>query len=421
MKIKCPECETLYDVSDDIAGSGIEVQCARCATIFPAAPIKNDEPAAESEDEGWGDEADEPAEFEAAVDDAAADPADLPASDDAWDKLMNEGAEEAQTAPPAEADVWDATLDAWSKEVEGTAGEEATPEPSPAADDPWDQTMDAAADATVEAPAADDPWDATLDAWSQEAEAPAGADAAADDFDAVITLDALELPEPEAKAEDQFAGSLSDEELAVFGSLIGGIGATPAAPEPTTSDDISWADEDDEPVMPPVVAVNEIELKEPDAESAPPPRPLFANDAQRRLWMGWAGLAAALLTLGSFGVMLREPISRAVPGMADLYTALGLPVNVRGLAFYGLSHQWQEEDGRLRLVVRGEIINITDRERTLPELVFAMHDGTGMEFFQWMERIEGKTLPPYGRTRFRAQIPAPPERVRRLHIRFAKE
>jgi hypothetical protein len=106
--------------------------------------------------------------------------------------------------------------------------------------------------------------------------------------------------------------------------------------------------------------------------------------------------------------------------MADLYALVGLPVNVRGLDFAGLSQQWTEQDGRPRLVVRGEIRNVTDIERPLPELVFAMHDASGMEFFQWVEKVEAKSLPPRSGVRFRAQIPAPPDRARQLHIRFAK-
>ena len=45
MNIKCPQCDTLYDVSDEIANNGAQVQCAKCNDIFAATPAP--EPAPE--------------------------------------------------------------------------------------------------------------------------------------------------------------------------------------------------------------------------------------------------------------------------------------------------------------------------------------------------------------------------------------
>ena len=124
------------------------------------------------------------------------------------------------------------------------------------------------------------------------------------------------------------------------------------------------------------------------------------------------------MTLGA--TFFRVPIVRVLPGMASLYETIGLPVNVRGLEFFGLSHQWMNEGGRMRLVVRGEISNITDGTRPVPEIIFAMLDGNGHEFFQWTQKPKIKSLDAFSKTRFRAQIPAPADRVHRVKIRFAK-
>lgn len=43
MNIKCPQCDTLYDVSEEIANSGAQVQCAKCNDIFTATPAPEPE------------------------------------------------------------------------------------------------------------------------------------------------------------------------------------------------------------------------------------------------------------------------------------------------------------------------------------------------------------------------------------------
>jgi hypothetical protein len=136
--------------------------------------------------------------------------------------------------------------------------------------------------------------------------------------------------------------------------------------------------------------------------------------------IGWAALAASILIFFGSAVLFRVSISKALPGMADVYESVGLPVNVRGLEFNRLSHQWENKGGLMRLIVRGEIVNITDDPVAMPEIVFAMLDSNGLEFFQWTELPETRQLSPRGSTRFRAQIPAPADRVRQLKIRFAK-
>ena len=136
--------------------------------------------------------------------------------------------------------------------------------------------------------------------------------------------------------------------------------------------------------------------------------------------MGWGALAASIVLISLSATLFRVSIVRALPGMAGLYETVGLPVNVRGLEFFGISHQWMNEGERMRLVVRGEISNITNASKPVPEIIFAMLDGSGHEFFQWTERPQTRELKGFAKLRFRAQIPAPANRVHQVKIRFAK-
>jgi predicted Zn finger-like uncharacterized protein len=374
MKIRCPDCATVYDVPEEIALAGAEVQCARCATIFAAEPVELPS-AGEPATEPAPAPADEPDPFAAAA-------------------LL--------AAPPAADEISLPAIDL----------------PPPPAPEP-------------EAEASSDAWESALAAWEEEAEA---GDTAAAEANPAEAADAFA-----AGADPNAMGLLSEEERALFSSLLGGgLGAAEPLPEPEPAPptkiepaDVGWADEAQQPTTQ-LKTFDEIEVKDPvlppEADDEPEalpeavrePEPAADEEGPSWLLLGWTALVAVLIASAATLYLAREAISRHIPGMADLYAAIGLPVNIRGLDFIGLSQQWTEQDGRLRLVVRGEIVNITDEERPLPELVFAMYDASGMEFFQWMERIDAQSLPPHGNTRFRAQIPAPPDRVRQLHIRFAK-
>ena len=126
-----------------------------------------------------------------------------------------------------------------------------------------------------------------------------------------------------------------------------------------------------------------------------------------RVHIGWGALAASITFVIVAATTFRVPIVKALPGMAGLYEKAGYPVNIRGLEFIGLNHQWMDQGGRMRLIVRGEIVNITNDAMPVPQILFSMLDKSGLEFFQWTEKAGPALLQPKARTRFRAQIPAP--------------
>jgi len=74
----------------------------------------------------------------------------------------------------------------------------------------------------------------------------------------------------------------------------------------------------------------------------------------------------------------------------------------------------------MMLIVRGEIANLTREETSVPDVVFAMFDNSGREFFQWTESPATKRLAKGGISRFHATIPAPASKVKRLMVRFAR-
>lgn len=365
MKIQCPQCDTTYDVSDDIANSGAQVQCAKCADVFTATPLPEAEIKAEPELEVAAPETKpepEPEPEVAPEKDPEITLEPIPEPEDDTELLTDEEKDFFSSFGTKIAEE-----EAKAKEAE----EMAEPKPEPEQKPEPETIEDDIGWADAEEKADPEP------EMAEEA-------AESDDFAAISSPDDEDLfadaePEPDAEMQAE------------------------AEPEP----------EMEEPDKP----VSKVDVVVPIKKAI---AGLGGKRFPSKIQMGWGALAASLLLLVMGTTFLRVPIVKALPGMAGLYKKMGYSVNIRGLEFYGLSHQWMEKDGRMRLVVRGEIANITDDAVPVPEIIFAMLDGSGHEFFQWTERMKIKQLAPNSRARFRAQIPAPVDRVRQLKIRFAK-
>ena len=351
MNIKCPQCDTLYDVSEKIANSGAQVQCAKCNDIFAATPAPEPEQATEIEldpvVEPQAEPLLEPVAQEVSNDGGSSD---LLNEDEKafFAGLVGKISEEEAAAEDSDTPT--------PEIVEAPAAELASDDIGWVEDDTDDQPVAAPIAAPVDAPIA-----------AMEAETP------------IIDPEPIESPDL-ANDEDLFADA-----------------------------DLQTEPETIEPLPQPVEEL---------AQDGPAWRSKIPQLS--RVHIGWGALAASVTFIIVAAATFRVPIVKAVPGMAGLYEKAGYPVNIRGLEFLGLNHQWMDKGGRMRLVVRGEIVNITDEAKPVPQILFSMIDQSGLEFFQWTEQAGPALLQPKARTRFRAQIPAPADRVRQLKIRFAK-
>ncbi len=354
MNIKCPQCDTLYDVSSEIANSGAQVQCAKCNDIFAATPALDPTPAPQTKTEPAADPLLEAVAPEAPENEASSD-------------LLNED-EKAFFAGLVEklSDEEDAEPAPDSAPEQELAPLETTPTPEvaePPALELENDDIGWVEDETDEQPVDETP---AKEAVEEPAEEP-------------VTL---------------------------------------ASPNPVAADDLfEDVDLQTEPEPDPEKV---IALTEPVEELAPQKFTDRLKVPQlSRVHLGWGALAASVAFIFVAATTLRVPIVKALPGMAGIYEKAGYPVNIRGLEFLGLNHQWMDQGGRMRLIVRGEIVNITNEAMPVPQILFSMLDKSGLEFFQWTQKAGRAMLQPKARTRFRAQIPAPADRVRQLKIRFA--
>ena len=134
----------------------------------------------------------------------------------------------------------------------------------------------------------------------------------------------------------------------------------------------------------------------------------------------WLLVCAALLGW-------RKDIVRHAPQLASFYSAIGLPVNLRGLAFTDLKIGNEIHDGVPVLVVEGMIVSTVSMPVDVPRLRFALRNATGAEVYSWtaqpsqpvLEAVRKPAVPQparlaaRGRPRHAGAVLHPPRRGRR--------
>jgi predicted Zn finger-like uncharacterized protein len=202
-----------------------------------------------------------------------------------------------------------------------------------------------------------------------------------------------------------------------------------ATAEPTTSDDppaVFPSESDRPPVESPALAPIEHRpaVDDPghgeDIETVAARR---AKDAARNRRFGWplpgwptALLALAVLDLGLIG--WRAEIVRAAPQTASLYAAIGLPVNLRGLAFADVATETLTDDGAQVLLVQGRIVSTAKRVVDVPRLRFAVRNGSGNEIYTWTALPDHSLLAPGDTLAFQSRLASPPPEARDVGVRF---
>ena len=169
------------------------------------------------------------------------------------------------------------------------------------------------------------------------------------------------------------------------------------------------------------------------AERAEPTQPDAAPSRLSKRKRNWTGarkpagslqsaaagifVALGLVTLG-LGLWQRERVVRAMPQFAGLYAKIGLPVNVRGLAFSGVESELvQDPQGRF-LVVSGDVTNIAKSTTKLPPITVTVQSEDGKVLYSWTTEPPRPSLEPAELVHFRARLASPPQDGRSVQLRF---
>ena len=144
--------------------------------------------------------------------------------------------------------------------------------------------------------------------------------------------------------------------------------------------------------------------------------------AKRRRW-AWplSRLQSAILALiivDAIVVGWRADFVRAVPQTASFYAAIGMPVNLRGLAFDGLKTGNEQHENVPILVVEGNIVNDARKLVDVPRLRFAVRNAAREEIYSWTAVPPRAVLSPGETVGFRTRLASPPPDAHDLIVRF---
>jgi len=126
----------------------------------------------------------------------------------------------------------------------------------------------------------------------------------------------------------------------------------------------------------------------------------------------------ALIVIDAIVVGWRGDFVRAMPQTASFYAWLGLPVNVRGLDFGGLTTSTEQHDGVPILVVGGKIINVTGKTETVPHLRFAVRNAARQEIYSWSAVPSESVVAPGHALAFQTRLASPPPDSHDVLVRF---
>jgi predicted Zn finger-like uncharacterized protein len=143
--------------------------------------------------------------------------------------------------------------------------------------------------------------------------------------------------------------------------------------------------------------------------------------ARRRAHWPLPGLPTALLALVALNAALigwRADVVRFVPQTASLYAAIGLPVNLRGLAFANVASATEAHDGVPVLVVEGTIVSANERVAEVPRLRFSVRNRNGQEIYAWTALPSRSVLAPGETLAFRSRLASPPPEAHDVLVRF---
>jgi hypothetical protein len=114
----------------------------------------------------------------------------------------------------------------------------------------------------------------------------------------------------------------------------------------------------------------------------------------------------------------RADVVRVMPQTASLFAAIGLPVNLRGLAFQDVKTTKELQDGVPVLVVEGRIVNISKLMLEVPRIRFALRNAAGNEVYNWTTLPTRPVLAPQSEQPFRTRLASPPGEGRDIIVRF---
>ena len=173
---------------------------------------------------------------------------------------------------------------------------------------------------------------------------------------------------------------------------------------------------------PPADAPKVIELTPAVADAVPQMWPVAAPEKARSggsaSLVGWL-VGVLIVLIAASAVIGRNEIVAGFPASASIYQKLGLPITLRlGLQFEGVTSKRVDERGVAVLVVEGDIINVSEHDRSVPPIRVTLLDGGGRELQQELFKAKDTRLGAGAKTSFSGRLVNPAEQARNFSVTF---
>lgn len=137
------------------------------------------------------------------------------------------------------------------------------------------------------------------------------------------------------------------------------------------------------------------------------------------------GMFLALLGAGAFVAHTMHPqITQVFPWTRGVYSLLGYTNNSRSrdveLDFADVSYAKEIENGVTVLAIRGQIVNVTDREVAVPKIQVTVNDSEKQKLYEWTVPPEQTKVAAKSKIPLSIRLESPPPEAWSLDIRFAK-
>ena len=134
-----------------------------------------------------------------------------------------------------------------------------------------------------------------------------------------------------------------------------------------------------------------------------------------------SGIAVAGVAMLALMIVERKEAVRLVPQTAGLFSMIGLPVNLQGLAFEKISTELIEDAKSRFLIVQGEIRNVTKETVTVPLIEIVVQDSSVKSLYTWTAEPSRPSLGAADTMTFRTRLASPPQNGSRVTVRFGAE
>ena len=193
--------------------------------------------------------------------------------------------------------------------------------------------------------------------------------------------------------------------------------AAPAAPEPIAIPDAPSLVPMDHAALAEAPPAGEPHNEDIETFAARRQRLRMKRQKKRRSTR-WTAIILVLFALNVALIGARQEVVRFLPQTASLFSAIGLPVNLRRLKFENVHISRDLQDGVAMLMIEGAIVSTASKPVEVPRLRFAARNATGQEVYTWTALPSRSILEPGARLDFSSHLASPPPEATDIIVRF---